>query len=64
MPDWLIQLIGPIAGGCIAGIFAAGSIKAQVSSLVFTIGEVKATASRAHVRIDDHIDRHHLGAKQ
>jgi hypothetical protein len=60
VPEWAMQLIGPLAGGAVAGLMMAGAIRAEVRSLNEKTLAAAASALRAHVRIDDHIDRHHV----
>lgn len=55
MPDWLFQL----AGYLIAGGMSYGAIRTDLKALHERLGINEKTAERAHVRIDDHIDRHH-----
>lgn len=51
MPEWLVQLLGPLAGGAVSGLMMVGAIRAEVKAL-------HETVTRAHVRIDDHLESH------
>lgn len=59
MPDWLMQM----AGYLVAGGMAYGAIRADLKALHDKAMSAVASAQRAHIRIDDHIDRHHVGVK-
>lgn len=52
MPDWLLPLIAPILSGAVTGLIIVAGLRVEVRNL-------KESNRRAHVRIDDHIDRHH-----
>lgn len=61
MPDWLAALFNsPLAGGVVSGLLFLGGVKVELRSLHEKAAQAIAAASRAHVRIDDHIDRHHV----
>lgn len=56
MPDWLLQVIGyAFAGGCVYG-----AIRADMKAIHEQVKAASGSAVRAHRRIDDHIDRHHV----
>lgn len=56
MPEWLLQLAGYIA----VGGFAYGAIRSDLKALHEQLAKAERSATRAHTRIDDHIDRHHI----
>jgi hypothetical protein len=56
MPDWLLQAAGMLFTG---GILY-GAIKQDLKAMHENVRDNKETAKRAHVRIDDHIDKHHI----
>lgn len=60
MPDWVLQILGWLVGGGIA----YGAIRSDLKSLHEGLRDTKAATQRAHVRIDDHIDRHHVRGGQ
>lgn len=49
MPDWLVQVLGAFCGA--AGVYAA--IRADLAYLRAKAESAEASASRAHVRLDD-----------
>ena len=63
MSDWLLQLIGPVVSGSIAGLVLVAGLNEQVKSLKETMRNVSSSAHRAHVRIDDHIRDHLQGER-
>lgn len=63
MPEWAMQIIGPVAGGAVSGLLFIGGIRAEMRAIGEKVADVATTARRAHVRIDDHVDRHHVGVK-
>lgn len=52
MPDWLLPVLTPIVTGAITGLVVVAGLRVEVRNLRDSVG-------RAHVRLDDHIDRHH-----
>lgn len=52
MPDWLLPVLTPIVTGAITGLVVVAGLRVEVRNLRHSVG-------RAHVRLDDHIDRHH-----
>lgn len=48
-----------LAGYLIAGGMAYGGIRADLKAIHERTSAAMSSAHRAHVRIDDHIDRHH-----
>jgi len=52
MPDWLLPVVTPIVTGAITGLVVVAGLRVEVRNLRDSVG-------RAHVRLDDHIDRHH-----
>lgn len=61
MPDLLEALANsPLAGGIAGGLIFGGYVKAEIRNLHEKVIQAIATATRAHVRLDDHIDRHHV----
>lgn len=64
MPDWLLQLVGPILSGSVSGLVIVAGLRVKVQNLQEKAKETADSARRAHVRIDDHIDRHHVRAGQ
>lgn len=64
MPEWFSALINsPLAGGVASGLIFLGGVKVEIRSLHEKASAAIASARRAHVRIDDHVDRHHVGGK-
>jgi hypothetical protein len=64
MPDWVIAALNsPLVGGVVSGLIFLGGIKVEIRNINQRVAEVIASNRRAHVRIDDHIDRHHVGVK-
>jgi hypothetical protein len=61
MPDWMLQLTGPIASGAVTGLMLVAGLKVEVKSLGEKFASLASSVQRAHVRIDDHIERHHIG---
>lgn len=57
MPDWILQLVGPAVGGLISGLVVIAGLRVEVRIAA-------ASATRAHVRIDDHINQHHVGRER
>jgi hypothetical protein len=55
MPDWLLTLLAPVLTGAVSGLVVVAGLRVDVRN-------IKDSAMRAHVRIDDHIDRHHVGS--
>ncbi|MHB1430389.1 MAG: hypothetical protein ACYCVW_17030 [Rhodocyclaceae bacterium] len=49
MPDWFVQVLGAFCGA--AGVYAA--IRADLAYLRAKAESAEASASRAHVRLDD-----------
>jgi len=60
MPDWLLQLVGPALSGGVAGLMLVAGLRGEVRALRDVVAEIASTTRRAHERIDDHIDRHHV----
>lgn len=61
MPEWLLSLANsPLAGGVVSGLLFLGGIKAEMRALNEKARAAIDSAKRAHVRIDDHISRHHV----
>ena len=60
MPDWMNQIIGPLLSGCASGLVIVAGLRVEVRNLKDKSKETAASAQRAHVRLDDHIDRHHV----
>lgn len=60
MPDWMLQL----AGYLIVGGMSYGALRADLKGLHTRLEDIKRSASRAHERIDSHIERHHVRAGQ
>lgn len=58
MPDWLAQLIGPVAGGAVSGLMMLAGLRVEVRALNDKVAAAIGTAQRAHVRLDDHINQH------
>ena len=56
MPDWGFQLL-TLVGGCFT---AYSAIRADLARVVEKAQMAHETASEAHKRIDEHIDRHHI----
>lgn len=54
MPDWMLQLVGPVVGGAVSGLMILAGLRAQVQTLTASVG-------RAHQRIDDHLSDWHRG---
>lgn len=64
MPDWFLSVLdSPLAGGVASGLIFLGGIKVEIRAIHDKLADVASSARRAHVRLDDHVDRHHLGAK-
>jgi hypothetical protein len=58
MPEWMLQTAGMLfAGGVIYG-----AIKQDLRAMHEHIIDNKRSSERAHVRIDEHIDKHHVAA--
>lgn len=56
MPEWLLQLGGIVfTAGAIYG-----AIRGDLKSIAKDAEGAKNSATHAHRRIDDHIDRHHV----
>lgn len=53
MPDWLLSIIAPVISGGITGLVVVAGLRVDVRN-------TKDSVARAHTRIDDHIDRHHV----
>lgn len=51
MPEWVLQLIGPIVSGAMSGLMIVAGLRVEVRNL-------RESTRRAHVRIDDHINQH------
>lgn len=62
MPEFLLQLAGPAVGGAVSGLMILAGLRVEVKALRESVAGAIAAATRAHVRIDDHIDRHHVKA--
>lgn len=60
MPEWLQALIEPALSGAVMGLMLLGGLRQQVNSLKESLTALAASVTRAHTRIDDHIDRHHV----
>lgn len=61
MPDWLLSLINsPLSGGVVSGLIFLGGIKVEIRNINEKVAGAIASAQRAHVRLDDHVDRHHV----
>lgn len=60
MPEWALPFIGPVAGGAVSGLLVLAGLRVEVKALREFIASASASALRAHTRIDDHIDRHHV----
>lgn len=60
MPDWLHQLLGPALSGGIAGLVLVAGLRVEVRALKELVVSVAASNTRAHDRITDHIERHHI----
>ena len=60
MPEWLQQLTGPMAGGAVTGLMLLAGLKVEVKNLREQLSGVASSLLRAHIRIDDHIERHHV----
>lgn len=59
MPEWVMQVTGLVFAS--GGIY--GAIRADLKALHEKVSAATSSAHRAHVRLDEHIDRHHLGVK-
>lgn len=59
MPEWVFQIGGIVFAA--GGVY--GAIRADLKALHDKAAAAVSSAHRAHVRLDDHIDRHHVGAK-
>lgn len=59
MPEWVFQM----AGYLFAAGATYGAIRSDLKGLHDKAHTAVVSAQRAHVRIDDHIDRHHVGVK-
>lgn len=60
MPEWLAQLAGPMAGGAVTGLMLVAGLKVEVKNLREQLMGMASSVQRAHIRIDDHIERHHV----
>lgn len=60
MPDWFQPFAGPMAGGAVTGLMLLAGLKVEVRNLRDQLGAVASSLHRAHIRIDDHIERHHV----
>lgn len=64
MPEWLLNLVNsPLVGGIASGLLFLGGVRVEIRSLHEKAAQALASAARAHVRLDDHVDRHHVGVK-
>lgn len=60
VPDWLLPLLNsPLAGGVASGLLFLGGVKVELRRLDEKARAALASVQRVHVRLDDHIDRHH-----
>lgn len=64
MPEWMLQLVGPMAGGTVTGLMLVAGLRVEVRNLKDSMGGVVASVHRAHARIDDHIERHHIAVRK
>lgn len=60
MPEWMVQLVGPALGGALSGIMILAGLRVEVKALRESVAGAVGVATRAHVRLDDHIDRQHV----
>lgn len=60
MPEWLEPLAGPMAGGAVTGLMLLAGLRVEVKNLREQLAGVASSLHRAHIRIDDHIERHHV----
>lgn len=49
-----------MAGGAVTGLMLLAGLKVEVRNLRDQLGAVASSLHRAHIRIDDHIERHHV----
>jgi len=54
------QLVGPMAGGAVTGLMLLAGLKVEVRNLREQLSGVASSLHRAHIRIDDHIECHHV----
>lgn len=65
MPEWVVDLLNsPLAGGVASGLIFLGGIKVEIRAIHEKLSAVASSAQRAHVRLDDHVDKHHVGVKR
>jgi outer membrane murein-binding lipoprotein Lpp len=55
MPEWVLQVLSTFFLGGIA----YGGIRSDLKAMHERTSAALSSAHRAHVRIDDHIDKHH-----
>lgn len=60
MPEWMLQLVGPMAGGAVTGIMLLAGLKVEVKNLKEHLGGVAASVQRAHTRLDKHLEDCHV----
>jgi len=60
LPDWLLQLLGPMAGGAVTGVMLLAGLRVEVKNLKEHIGGVASSVRRAHARLDKHLEDCHV----
>lgn len=60
MPDWVQAIVGPALGGAVSGVVLVAGLRVEVKSLTEKFNSLASSVNRAHIRIDDHIERHHV----
>lgn len=64
MPEWMMQLASPVASGAVAGLVLVAGLRVEVRNLKESMGNLASSVHRAHVRMDDHIERHHISVRK
>ena len=64
MTDLLTQLVGTALAAGSGGVAAWVVIRVDVALAKQTAEKAEESCQRAHVRLDDHVEKHHTGARQ
>lgn len=60
MPDWIQSIAQQAIGGAVSALVLIAGLRVEVKNLTEKFNGLASSVSRAHTRIDDHIERHHV----